>query len=125
MLDGFAFFTDFIGPTVRDRHLLPLETAIRMVTDDVARAFGLNGRGRLEAGYAADIVVFDETEIGGSPVEIRSDLPGNGSRLYSVAKGIDVVLVNGEVIVEQGEFTGARPGAILRSGHDTTTVPIV
>ena len=125
MLDGFAFFTDFIGPTVRDRHLLPLETAIRMVTDDVARAFGINGRGRLEAGYAADIVVFDETAIGGSPVEIRSDLPGNGSRLYSVAKGIEMVLVNGEVIVERGQFTGARPGAILRSGHDTTTVPIV
>jgi N-acyl-D-aspartate/D-glutamate deacylase len=96
-----------------------------MVTDDVALAFGIIGRGRLEVGYAADLVVLDEAEVGGSPVEVRSDLPGNGSRLYSVANGIDMVLVNGEVIVEQGEFTGARPGAILRSGRDTATVPIV
>jgi len=36
--------------------------AVRMVTDDVARAFGLIGRGRLDIGYAADVVVFDEAE---------------------------------------------------------------
>jgi N-acyl-D-aspartate/D-glutamate deacylase len=125
MLDGFAFFTDFVGPSVRDRQLLPLETAVRMVTDDVARAFGLIGRGRLDIGYAADVVVFDEAEVAGSPVEVRGDLPGNGSRLYSAAVGIDMVLVNGEIIVEQGEFTGARPGTVLRSGRDTATVPIV
>jgi N-acyl-D-aspartate/D-glutamate deacylase len=124
MLDGFAFFTDFIGPTVRDRQLLPLETAVRMVTDDVARAIGLTARGRLGVGYAADIVVFDEAEVAACPVEVRGDLPGNGYRLYSAAKGIDVVLVNGEVIVEQGEFTGARPGTVLRSGRDTATVPV-
>jgi len=58
-------------------------------------------------------------------VEVRSDLPGNGSSLYSAAVGIDMVLVNGEIIVEQGEFTGARPGTVLRSGRDTVTVPIV
>jgi N-acyl-D-aspartate/D-glutamate deacylase len=124
MLDGFAFFTDFVGPSVRERQLLPLETAVRMVTDDVARAFGLTGRGRLDIGYAADLVVFDDAEVAGSPVEVRSDLPGNGSRLYSAAVGIEMVVVNGEIIVEQGEFTGARPGTVLRSGRDTVTVPI-
>jgi N-acyl-D-aspartate/D-glutamate deacylase len=124
MLDGFAFFTDFVGPTVRERQLLTLETAVRMVTDDVARAFGLADRGRLDIGYAADVVVFDEAAVAGSPVEVRNDLPGNGSRLYSTAAGIDLVVVNGEPIVENGEFTGARPGTVLRSGRDTMTVPI-
>jgi N-acyl-D-aspartate/D-glutamate deacylase len=95
-----------------------------MVTDDVARAFGLADRGRLDIGYAADVVVFDEAAVAGSAVEVRNDLPGDGSRVYSTAEGIDLVLVNGEPIVEKGEFTGARPGTVLRSGRDTVTVPI-
>ncbi len=122
MLDTFGFFTDFVGPTVRDRRLLALETAVRMVTADAAAAFGLRGRGRLEAGFAADVVVLDETEVGSSPVEARVDLPANGMRLYAEARGIEYVLVNGEVIVERGELTGAHPGAVLRSGRDTDTV---
>jgi hypothetical protein len=53
----------------------------------------------LEIGYAADVVIFDEAAVAGSPVEVRNDLPGNGSRLYSTAAGIDLVLVNGEPLV--------------------------
>jgi N-acyl-D-aspartate/D-glutamate deacylase len=124
MSDTFAFFTDFVGPSVRDRQLLPLETAVRMITDDPARSFGLRNRGRIESGYAADVVVFDEHEVGGLPVETRADLPGGGTRLYCQAVGVDYVLVNGEVIAEQGELTGSKPGTVLRSGRDTDTVSI-
>ncbi len=122
MSDTFAFFTDFVGTTVRDRHLLPLETAVRMVTDDAARAFGIRDRGRIVPGYAADLVVFDESEIRSKPIETRSDLPGNGTRLYAQAAGVDWVVVNGEVIADGGELTESRPGTILRSGRDTKTV---
>jgi N-acyl-D-aspartate/D-glutamate deacylase len=92
MLDTFGFFTDFIGPTVRDRQPLPLEAAVRMITGDAARAFGLRGRGLLTPGYAADAVVFDETVVARLPAVVRADLPGNGSRLYAGAVGVDHVL---------------------------------
>ncbi len=124
MLDTFGFFTDFVGPTVRDRQLLPLEAAVRMITRDAARAFGLRGRGRLEPGYAADVVVFDETEVARLPAEVRADLPGNGSRLHAAAVGMEHVLVNGQVIAEHGKLTEALPGTVLRSGRDTDTVAV-
>ncbi|MFI5047779.1 MAG: amidohydrolase family protein [Acidimicrobiia bacterium] len=122
MVDTFGYFTDLVGPSVRDRQLLTLETAVRLVTDDAARAFGLRGRGRLEPGFAADVVVFDEHEVGSMPTEIRADLPADGMRLYAEATGIEAVLVNGQLIVEQGGLTGAQPGTVLRSGRDTETV---
>jgi N-acyl-D-aspartate/D-glutamate deacylase len=124
MLDTFGFFTDFVGPTVRDRQLLSLEAAVRMVTGDAARSFGLRGRGLLKPGYAADVVVFDETVIARLPAVVRSDLPGGGSRLYAEAVGIDQVLVNGQLIAEHGGLTDALPGTVLRSGRDTETVSI-
>jgi N-acyl-D-aspartate/D-glutamate deacylase len=124
MLDTFGYFTDFVGPTVRDRQLLPLEVAVRMVTGDAARSFGLVGRGLLAAGYAADIVIFDEEIVARSPAAVRVDLPGNGSRLYAEAVGIAQVLVNGQVIVEHGALTEALPGTVLRSGRDTETVAV-
>jgi N-acyl-D-aspartate/D-glutamate deacylase len=124
MLDTFGFFTDFVGPTVRDRQLLPLEAAVRMITGDAARAFGLRGRGLLRPGYAADVVVFDETVVNRLRAVVQADLPGNGSRLYAGAVGIEHVLVNGEVIADHGALTDALPGIVLRSGRDTDTVDV-
>ena len=124
MLDTFGFFTDFVGPTVRDRQLLSLEAAVRMITGDAARAFGLRGRGLLAPDYAADVVIFDETKVARLPAGLRADLPGDGSRLYAAAVGMDQVLVNGQVIAEHGELTDALPGTVLRSGRDTETVAV-
>jgi N-acyl-D-aspartate/D-glutamate deacylase len=124
MLDTFGFFTDFVGPTVRDRQLLPLETAVRMITGDAARSFGLRGRGLLEPGYAADVLVFDETVVARLPAVVRADLPGNGSRLFAGATGMEHVLVNGQEIARHGQLTDALPGTVLRSGRDTQTVAV-
>jgi N-acyl-D-aspartate/D-glutamate deacylase len=124
MLATFSFFTDLVGPVVRDRQLLPLEEAVRLITDDAAQAFGLRGRGRLAVGYAADVLVLDEDEVGTGPLETRVDFPADGMRLYAEGTGIDHVLVNGVPVAERGALTGNRPGTVLRSGRDTDTVQL-
>jgi N-acyl-D-aspartate/D-glutamate deacylase len=122
MIDAFAYTTDVLGRSVRDRKLFSLEEGVRLLTDVPALAYGLGGRGRIEVGHHADIVVFDPDGIGQGAVHLRDDLPGGASRLYMVAEGIDHVLVAGREVVRGTELTGEQPGSILRSGHDTYTV---
>jgi N-acyl-D-aspartate/D-glutamate deacylase len=119
---GAIYSTSMLGDAVRARGLLSWEQAVRQLTDIPARLYGLRDRGRLVPGAFADVVVFDPTTIGHSAVRTRDDLPGGASRLYAEATGICHVLVNGTEIARDGEFTGATPGSILRSGRDTDTV---
>jgi N-acyl-D-aspartate/D-glutamate deacylase len=107
---------------VRERGLLPLEEAVRQITDVPARLYGIRDRGRLEEGWHADAVVFDPARIGPGPIHTRNDLPTGAARLYAEAEGIAHVLVNGEEIVTGTTCTAARPGTVLRSGRDTDTV---
>jgi N-acyl-D-aspartate/D-glutamate deacylase len=107
---------------VRERQLIRLEEAVRQLTSVPARLYGLRDRGVLSEGARADIVVLDPTAIAHGPERTRNDLPGGASRLYADADGVEHVLVNGTEIVRRGELTGARPGQLLRSGRDTTTV---
>jgi hypothetical protein len=51
-------------------------------------------------------------------------LPGGADRLYAEADGVEWVLVNGTPIAHAGQFTGDRPGRVLRSGRDTATVAV-
>jgi N-acyl-D-aspartate/D-glutamate deacylase len=95
---------------------------VRLLTDVPARLYGLRHRGRLAVGTYADVIVLDPTTIGHGAVRTRDDLPGGASRLYADAVGIEHVLVNGTEIVRGGDFTGAVPGRVLRSGRDTDTV---
>jgi N-acyl-D-aspartate/D-glutamate deacylase len=119
---GAVYSTSMLGDGVRKRSLLSWEDAVRQLTDIPARLYGLRGRGRLEPGAWADVVVFDPETIGHGAVRTRDDLPGGASRLYAEAEGIVHVLVNGSEIVRHGSFTGATPGRVLRSGTDTDTV---
>jgi len=124
MIDTFTASTVLVGPAVRDRGLLPLESAVRKLTDEPARLYGLRERGRLEQGWHADIVIFDESTVGPGPVHVRSDLPTGADRLYADADGIEHVLVGGVEIVRGREYTGETPGTVLRSGRDTETVTV-
>jgi N-acyl-D-aspartate/D-glutamate deacylase len=114
MVSTFAFFTDFVGPTVRERRLLTLEDAVHKVTDAPARFYGLHNRGRVEPGFQADIVVFDADTVRTDDVVLRGDMPNNEYRLFADAIGITGVLVNGTQIVDDGKMTGDTPGTILR-----------
>lgn len=116
--------TVVLGEAVRERQVLPLEEAVRLMTDVPARLYGLVDRGRVEPGAWADLVVFDPERIGSSPARTCRDLPGGGVRLVPDAHGIDLVLVNGVPVVAGGELTDARAGRVLRSGRDTATVPL-
>jgi N-acyl-D-aspartate/D-glutamate deacylase len=122
MIDSFSFATTLLARTVRERPLMELHEAVYHITGALADLYGLVGRGRLAVGNHADVVIFDPSRIGPGPVSTRFDLPGGAGRVYGQAEGIHHVLVNGVEVVRGQEFTTARPGRILRSGIDTTTV---
>ncbi|HTR69068.1 MAG TPA: amidohydrolase family protein [Mycobacteriales bacterium] len=119
---GAPFPTRFLGDMIRGRRLVPLESAVRMISGAQADVFGLLDRGYLRAGYHADLVVFDPTEVAAEDASLHFDLPGGAPRLTAGAVGIKRVLVNGIETIRDGTATGARPGTVLRSGRDTVTV---
>jgi N-acyl-D-aspartate/D-glutamate deacylase len=121
---GAPYTTVFLADCIHGQQLLPMEDAVRLITDVPARYFGLRRRGRIEEGWVADVVVFDPATVGATDIELVNDLPGDSPRLFAGATGIDKVLVNGHLTVDNGKATGELPGTLLRSGRDTTTVPL-
>jgi len=103
---------------VRDRGALPVEEAIDRLCARPAAIFGLAGRGRLAAGCAGDVVVFDPATVGPGPLERVYDLPAGADRLISTPTGIRAVIVNGTVVRRDNEtLLGANdpmPGHLLR-----------
>ena len=67
----------------------------------------------MRAGAAADLCILDPDSVAPCPLEIWHDLPGGESRHVKRARGVEWVLVNGEILLERGEATGARPGQLL------------
>ncbi|MEW2632820.1 D-aminoacylase [Streptomyces sp. NPDC048389] len=119
---GAPYTTRFIGDCLRGRKLVGLEAAVKMLTDDPARLFGLRDRGRIVEGHHADLVLFDPGRIDAGPATLVHDLPGGGPRLDAKAIGVVSVRVNGVEAIRNDEVTGALPGRVLRSGRDTRTV---
>ena len=93
---------------------------MHLLTQIQADLYGLVDRGVLAEGAYADVAVLDEAAVGSGPTTFRSDLPAGASRLYADATGIEHVVCNGTEIVRGSQFTGARPGTLLRSGTHTT-----
>ncbi|MEV8088047.1 N-acyl-D-amino-acid deacylase family protein [Streptomyces nigra] len=119
---GAPYTTRFLGDCLRGRKLVPLEQAVRMLTDDPARLFGLRERGRVQEGFHADLVLFDPERIAAGTATLVHDLPGDSPRLDSKALGVHAVWVNGVEAIRDDVVTGAVPGRVLRSGRDTRTV---
>ncbi len=116
MLCDAGYPTYLLGTWVRERQIMTLEQAIARLTAQPADLFGITGRGRLIAGQAADIAIFDPATIGSaSRGERRFDLPGGAKRMVMPSRGVQYTIVNGAVVYADGRVTGATPGNVLRS----------
>lgn len=100
----YGTFARVLGLYVRERKILSLEEAIRKMSSQSARRLGIHDRGLITKGYFADITIFD-------PDEIIDKATFENPHQYAI--GTKFVLVNGTVVVENGQHTGARPGRIL------------
>ena len=117
-----TFFNDagfglhLLGHWVRERGVLTLAEAARQLSALPAAVFGIRGRGRLEPGYAADLLLFDPAAVGRGPKRRVFDLPGGAPRLTTSAIGVHGVWVNGVRIADaNGPFPLSRlPGKLLR-----------
>jgi N-acyl-D-amino-acid deacylase len=116
MLCDSSYPTYVLGTWVREKKVLTLEEAVRRMTSDPADFFGIQDRGRIKPGFAADLVLFDPATIGSDArLERLHDLPGGGKRMVKRSRGIHMTLVNGEVTWENGKLAGAAAGKVLRS----------
>src|SRR5262249_30286258 len=115
-----CYSTSLLQRWVREKQALSLEQAVRMITSRTAEVFGIRDRGRLAAGLAADVVVFDPATVGASKLRRVHDFPAGGDRLVSDAIGIEAVVVNGTLIRQNGRDVvdpdGPLPGNVLRPG---------
>jgi N-acyl-D-aspartate/D-glutamate deacylase len=106
--------THLLGHWVRDRGEFTVEEAVRSMTSIPADAWGFADRGRVAEGKAADLNIFDLETLTPDLPELVHDLPGGARRLRQTASGFLATLVNGEVLVENGQPTGVTPGQLLR-----------
>lgn len=93
---------------------LPIEWAVRKQTRDTARRNGITDRGELLPGQRADINLIDLDRLTSLAPIVVNDLPAGGSRLIQRSEGYVATMVAGQVIMRNGEDTGARPGAVVR-----------
>lgn len=102
----YGTFARVLGRYVRDEGLLPLETAVRKMTSLPAERFGLAGRGRIERGAFADLVLLDPESVADTAT---FEYP------HSYAVGVDLVVVNGRISWDGGNRE--RAGRVLRRGE--------
>jgi len=101
----YGTFPRVLGVYVREKHVLTLPDAVRKMTSLAAAITGLTDRGMLRPGMAADITLFD-------PATVIDKATFESPMQYPV--GIPYVIVNGTVVIDQGQHTGAKPGRVLR-----------
>ena len=100
----WATFPRVLGHYSRELGLFSLEQAVHKMTGLSARTFGLEGRGALEVGAHADITLFDPMTVDESATFDKPIAP---------SRGIDSVIVNGQIVWRGGKATGARSGQVL------------
>jgi N-acyl-D-aspartate/D-glutamate deacylase len=102
---NFGTFPRVLGRYVRDLKVIPLEEAVRKMTSLPASILNLSDRGKIAVGQWADVVIFD-------PATVADKATFENPFQYPV--GIDTVIVNGTVVLDEGKHTGARPGKVLK-----------
>jgi len=120
LFNDAGFGLHLLGHWVREKKVLSLAQAARKLTGDPASVFGIQGRGRLAAGCAADLFLFDPATVGRGAKKRVQDLPAGGTRLIMPPRGVHGVWVNGERVADEhgmrAELQHARklPGRVLR-----------
>lgn len=102
---AYGAFPRVLRKYVAEERLITLEIAIQKMTSIPASKFRLKDRGVIKQGAFADLVIFD-------PQNIRDTATYNNPRQF--AEGIRYVIVNGRIVLREGQFTGSRPGKALR-----------
>lgn len=113
--------TYMITHWTRDRtrgRKLELPAVVRMLTGAQADYLGMSDRGYLKAGLKADLNIIDLERLQMEPPHMEQDLPAGGQRLLQGARGYTATIVSGEVVMEDGKLTGAKPGRLYRAGRD-------
>jgi N-acyl-D-amino-acid deacylase len=111
---GAGAYPRVLGRYVRERRVIPLETAIQKMTGRPAQRLGLRDRGLLAAGMKADLVVFDPARVIDRSTAADPQAP---------PEGIAHVFVNGEAVIENGQPTRARPGRVLYGPAAVRSLP--
>ena len=115
-----GIFTDTDSPTVllseltRKHNVYSLPEAIHKITQQSAEVLGLKDRGVLKEGYVADINVIDYEQLATHHPEYVNDFPHGGGRFIVKSTGYTATLVAGQVVVENCQHTGNRPGQVIR-----------
>ncbi|MGH9387678.1 MAG: amidohydrolase family protein [Vicinamibacterales bacterium] len=102
---NYATNVRVLGHYVRDEKVLSLPEAVRKMTSLPAKILGLKDRGQVREGFAADLAIFDPARVGET---------NSFEKPKSYATGVPYVLVNGVVVIDKGQHTGAKPGQALR-----------
>ena len=116
LFNDAGFGLHLLGHWVRELKVLSLQEAARKLTGDPAAVFGIKERGKLKAGYAADLLLFDPKTVNRGAKKRVQDLPGGGARLVTPPVGVHGVWVNGVRISDgHGPRSLPRlPGQVLR-----------
>jgi N-acyl-D-amino-acid deacylase len=104
---AYGTFPRVIAEYVKKRHLLTLEQAVRKMTSWPAARMGLNDRGVIREGLRADLTIFDYDRLNDA---------ATWEHPTAAPTGIDYVVVNGELAIADGAYTGAKAGRVLRGG---------
>jgi N-acyl-D-amino-acid deacylase len=102
---SFGTFPKFLKEYVLDNNFLSMEEAIRKITSYPAERFGLEKRGKIAKGYGADILVFDSGKI---------DAPSSKENPYQYSCGMENILINGKIILKDGQYQGIRNGRVIK-----------
>lgn len=114
-----SFPTYLLSYWTRDRvkgERIELKRAVKMLTADIADYVGFKDRGRLAIGMKANINVIDHKNLRLHPPHMVKDLPAGGQRLLQEATGYIATIVGGEIVLENDQLTGAKPGRLVRLG---------
>ena len=108
--------THVLGYWTRDRGVYSLSEGIRRMTSQPAHVIGITDRGTLEVGKRADVNVINYEKVGQYLPEYVHDFPNGAVRYTQPGCGFKATICNGEIVTEDDQLTGARPGRILRGG---------